>query len=257
MSSSAIQRQPVEGVQTHPAALDARAVDALASARCADPFALLGPHQAPGGRVVRAFLPGALGVEALDAVEARTIAIFDLLDERGLFGALVPGERPYLLRTIWPDAAFIAEDPYAFWEMLPEEDLALFSAGCHPKLTDLLGAREMWVAETPGVRFSVWAPNAQAVSVVGDFNGWDRRRHPMRLRHRAGVWELFAPRIGAGERYKFAIVDRDGNELPLKADPMAFRTEAPPETASIVASALDHVWQDADWMQSSRAKTGA
>ena len=254
MSRSAIQKQPVAGAQAHPAALDAALVDALAAGRCADPFAVLGPHETPQGRIVRAWLPGALAVEALDAGEAGTIAALDLLDERGLFGAPVPGDKPYLLRAIWPDAAFIAEDPYSFWELLPEEDLALFAAGCHPKLTDLLGARPTWVGETPGVRFSVWAPNARAVSVVGDFNGWDRRRHPMRLRHRSGVWELFAPRIGAGERYKFAIVAADGRELPLKADPMALRTQAPPETASIVAAALDHAWRDDDWMKSRARK---
>ena len=249
MPPSVINRQPVEGARAHPAALDAAAVDALAQARCADPFALLGPHQTPQGRIVRVFAPGARGVEILDAAGARAIATLDLVDERGLFGALAPGEGAYLLRTIWPDTAFVAEDPYSFWELLPEEDLALFAAGCHPKLTDLLGAREMTIADAPGVRFSVWAPNASSVSIVGDFNGWDRRRHPMRLRHRAGVWELFVPRIGAGERYKFAIVDRDGHELPLKADPMAFRAEAPPETASIIAAMLDHDWRDAGWME--------
>ena len=102
MSSSAIHRQPVEGARAHPAALDASVVDDLAQARCADPFALLGPHEAPQGRSVRVFAPGALGVEALDATEAYAVATFDLLDERGLFGALVPGDRAYLLRTIWP-----------------------------------------------------------------------------------------------------------------------------------------------------------
>ena len=250
MSRSALQKQPVAGARAHPAALDAALIDALAEGRCADPFAVLGPHETPQGRIVRAYLPGATSVEALDAAEARTLATLDPIDERGLFGGLAPGQDPYLLRVTWPDAAFIAEDPYSFWELLPEEDLALFAAGCHPKLSDVLGARELWIAQTPGVRFSVWAPNALSVSVVGDFNGWDRRRHPMRLRHGAGVWELFVPRIGAGERYKFAMVDQGGRQLPLKADPMAFRTEAPPQTASIVAAALDHAWQDADWMAS-------
>ncbi|MCB1542993.1 MAG: 1,4-alpha-glucan branching protein GlgB [Methylobacteriaceae bacterium] len=254
MSRSAIQQQPEASAGVHAAVLDAAMVDALAQGRCADPFALLGPHQTPQGRILRAFLPGALAVEALDATQAGLLAPFEKLDERGLFGALAPGDGPYLLRTVWPDATFIAEDPYSFWEVLPDEDLALFAAGCHPRLTDLLGAREMWIADAPGVRFSVWAPNARAVSVVGDFNGWDRRRHPMRLRHGAGVWELFVPRIGAGEHYKFAIVDCNGRELPLKADPMALRTQAPPETASVVAATLDHVWQDGDWMAGRAAR---
>ena len=100
---------------------------------------------------------------------------------------------------------------------------------------ECLGSRPMEVDGVPGVRFAVWAPNARRVSVVGDFNAWDGRRHPMRLRHQAGVWELFVPRVGPGTRYKYELLSRDGHPLPLKADPCAMQTEKPPGTASVVA----------------------
>ncbi|MFV0281525.1 MAG: 1,4-alpha-glucan branching protein GlgB [Rhodoblastus sp.] len=255
MSRPALKTEESARAPANPAALDPAIVETLAAGRFADPFAVLGPHQTPQGRIVRVFMPGALGVEILDAAGAGVNAALEKLDARGLFGGLAP-DGPYLLRIRWPKADFLTEDVYAFAPLLADEDLALFSAGCHPHLTDVLGARAMRVENTPGVRFSVWAPNARAVSVVGDFNGWDRRRHPMRLRHEAGVWELFVPRIAPGERYKFAILSRDGEELPHKADPVALRTETPPQTASLVAAPLDHVWQDAAWM-AGRAKKQA
>lgn len=243
-----------DGAGADPASVDVAVAQALATGRCGDPFATLGPHETPEGRIVRAFLPGALEVEALDAASGASLGALRSLTAEGLFGGLVAGDAPYKLRIVWPGATTIAEDPYSFWPLLPEEDLALFSAGCHPHLTQLLGARVMRAADVPGVRFSVWAPNARRASVVGDFNGWDARRHPMRLRHAAGVWELFVPRIGPGERYKFALLGRDGVELPHKADPMALRAEAPPATASVVAAPLEHEWRDADWMASRGAR---
>ena len=105
----------------------------------------------------------------------------------------------------------------------------------------------MEVEGVSGVRFAVWAPNAKRVAVVGDFNSWDARRHPMRRRHEAGVFELFMPRIGAGERYKYAIIGANGENLPLKSDPVARRAEAAPATASIVAALNRFAWGDDDW----------
>ncbi len=112
----------------------------------------------------------------------------------------------------------------------------------------------MTVDGVRGTRFAVWAPNARAVSVIGDFDTWDNRRHPMRLRYPSGVWELFVPRVGPGARYKFAIVGADGVRLPDKADPLAKATEAPPATASIVADPMPYVWHDEAWMQSRAAR---
>lgn len=127
-------------------------------------------------------------------------------------------------------------------------DLYLFAEGNHRDLSSCLGAQLKTVDGVDGVRFAVWAPNARRVSVVGDFNVWDGRRHPMRLRHPSGVWELFVPRLGSGEAYKYEILGAHGI-LPLKSDPVALATQLPPDTASKVASPLSIDWQDLDWMQ--------
>src|SRR6185369_12147108 len=116
-------------------------------------------------------------------------------------------------------------------------------------LGECLGAQVMAIGGVNGVRFAVWAPNAQRVSVVGDFNGWDGRRHPMRLRHSAGVWELFIPRLRPGAIYKYEIVGPTGELLPLKADPVALRAELPPATASTVADLSVISWSDGAWEQ--------
>jgi 1,4-alpha-glucan branching enzyme len=128
-------------------------------------------------------------------------------------------------------------------------DLYLFAEGNHRDLSSCLGAQVKNVDGIDGVRFSVWAPNARRVSVVGGFNNWDGRRHPMRLRHPTGVWEIFIPRLKPGEAYKYEILGANGI-LPLKADPMALATQLPPDTASVVAAPLQFDWQDNGWMQS-------
>ena len=118
------------------------------------------------------------------------------------------------------------EDPYSFDLLLSETDLHLFNEGRLFEIAFTLGANPMTVDGVRGTRFAVWAPNARAVSVIGDFDTWDNRRHPMRLRYPSGVWELFVPRVGPGTRYKFAIVGPDGTRLPDKADPLAKAAEA-------------------------------
>jgi 1,4-alpha-glucan branching enzyme len=219
---------------------------ALAEARHANPFAVLGPHPAPGGRVVRAFLPGARAVEAM----ARDGSVLASLGDRGagLFEGLLTSPAPYLLRIEWPGGRQVTEDPYAFPLLLSDLDLHLVNEGRHFELPSCLGAVPMTIEGVAGVRFAVWAPNARRVAVVGDFNAWDERRHPMRLRHGAGVWELFVPRLSAGERYKYAILGPRGERLPFKADPLARQTEPPPRTASIVAPTEEFAWTDGDWM---------
>jgi 1,4-alpha-glucan branching enzyme len=141
------------------------------------------------------------------------------------------------------------EDPYSFGPQLGDVDLHLFNEGRHFELASQLGGNAVTVDGSPGVRFAVWAPNARAVSVVGDFNTWDPRRHPMRLRYPAGVWELFIPRLTPGTHYKYAIIGPDGWRLPLKADPLARATESPPATASVVADPTPFVWHDEAWMR--------
>src|SRR5262249_25598315 len=132
--------------------------------------------------------------------------------------------------------------------LLGDLDLHLLNEGRHFQLADTFGAVPMTVDGVPGVCFAVWAPNARRVAVVGDFNGWDTRRHPMRVRYPAGVWELFIPRLTLGLRYKYDIVGADGTRGPLKADPVARRTEPPPATASVIAAPLRLRWHDETWM---------
>jgi 1,4-alpha-glucan branching enzyme len=221
---------------------------ALADGRLRDPFGMLGPHDGPRGRLIRAFLPGASAVEVIARAGMRPIGALMPMPPAGLFAGDVTGAEPYLLRISWPGGLQETEDPYSFGPQLGELDLHLFNEGRHFELAEHLGAAVVTVDGVAGVRFSVWAPNAEAVAVVGDFNSWDSRRHPMRLRYPAGVWELFVPRVGVGARYKFAIVGPDGQRLPLKADPLARATEAPPATASVVAEPTLPIWHDAEWM---------
>lgn len=225
-----------------------RDLDALARAEHADPFAVLGPHgDGAGGQVVRAFLPTALNVRILARHDGRVLAEMEQGSLPGLFTAHLDEAHPYLLQIGWAGGEQITEDPYSFGPQLGDMDLYLFAEGNHRDLSGRFGAQPIQVDGVDGVCFSVWAPNARRVSVVGDFNNWDGRRHPMRLRHSAGVWELFVPRLGVGETYKFEVLGKDGI-LPLKADPLARATELPPSTASKVAGALSHDWQDHDWM---------
>jgi len=225
--------------------LDPGAIDALLQARHGDPFAVLGPHRVDGQRVVRTLQPGAHGVEAIDA-QGQVLGRLEPLAD-GLFAGPVPGEGAYRLRVQWPTAAQDLDDPYAFGTLLDGHDLDLIAQGQHPQLWRQLGAHPIEREGVPGVRFAVWAPNARRVSVVGDFNQWDGRRHPMRLRLPQGVWELFVPGLRAGARYKYEILGADFS-VQQKADPVALATEAPPATASVVASDAPFRWTDHAWM---------
>ena len=224
-------------------------IEALISAQHRDPFAVLGPHpDGQGGQVIRAFLPGALSVKVVARDSDDLLGSLHGTDVAGLFAAHFDHTQPYRLRINWAGAEQTSEDPYSFGPLLGEMDLYLFAEGNHRDLSSCLGAQVMSVDGVPGVRFAVWAPNARRVSVVGDFNIWDGRRHPMRLRHPSGVWEIFIPRLEAGEAYKYEILGEHGI-LPLKADPMALATQLPPDTASKVASPLAVDWQDSAWME--------
>jgi 1,4-alpha-glucan branching enzyme len=234
----------------NPWQLDAESVRALAHGLHPNPFGVLGPHDSPEGRVIRAFLPGANKVEVLLRSDGAVLARLEPTHESGLFENFVKEAAPYLFRIYWPQAIQETEDPYSFGLLLGDVDLFLFNEGRHFELAKCLGAQSMTVDGVNGVRFAVWAPNAARVAVVGDFNSWDPRRHPMRVRHRAGIWELFLPRVASGTRYKYHIVGTGGSRVPLKADPVARRTETPPNTASVVAQPDDHTWHDESWMQS-------
>lgn len=230
--------------------LDRRIAAALENAADADPFAVLGPHDTPDGRVVRAFVPGALGIEVLKRADRAPLGRLNRCGIEGLFEGLVSDAEPYLLRISRPGGVQDTEDPYAFGALLGELDLHLFNEGRHFELAGAFGAQTMAIDGVPGVRFAVWAPNARRVAVVGDFNSWDARRHPMRVRYPAGVWELFVPRIGPGSRYKYDIIGPGGARVLQKADPVARQTEPPPATASVVAAPDRFRWHDEAWMAS-------
>ena len=236
---------------------DRVALDLLVHGRLNDPFSVLGPHQTAQGRAIRAYYPGADGVEVRSAKDGRPLGQLAPHSEyEGFFCALVPGDTAYVFRIHWPGNVQETEDVYGFGRLLTDLDLHLFSEGTHWDMATRLGANLDEMDGVPGVRFAVWAPNAQRVSVVGAFNNWDGRRNPMRLRHSAGIWELFIPRLRAGERYKFEIIGQNGELLPLKADPLARASERPPATASIVAETWDFPWTDGEWM-SARARKHA
>ena len=240
-------REALSGISTE-------AVQALVEGRHGDPFSVLGPHGSADGRVLRVFLPGARGVEAVAREDGSPLGTLEMVHPAGLFAGPVRAAGPYRLRIQWPEAVQETEDPYSFGLLLGDLDLHLLGQGTHYEIGRCLGAQAMAVEGVPGVRFAVWAPNARRVSVVGDFDAWDGRRHPMRLRQQGGVWELFVPRIGPGARYKFEIVGPDGSVLPQKADPVARAAEPAPSTASIVARSDPFDWTDGAWM-ADRART--
>jgi 1,4-alpha-glucan branching enzyme len=234
--------------------LDEQSARAVAFGSHHDPFAVLGPHDAEGGHVIRAFLPGARRVDVLRQSDGGVLGSLEPAAEAGLFEGFTRERVPYRFRIFWPDAVQETEDPYAFGLLLGEMDLHLINEGRHFELADCLGAQSLSIDGVNGVRFAVWAPNATRVAVVGDFNTWDRLRHPMRLRHRAGIWELFIPRIMPGTRYKYDIIGPGGVGMPWKADPVARQTELPPQTASIVPQQEPYRWHDQSWMQARTAR---
>ena len=227
--------------------LDRGEVEALMTARHRDSFRVLGPHDGPEGRAVRAFLPGAQSVEVLRRADRASLGTLPEV-QPGLFEGPVADASPYLLRIKWPSAVQETEDPYAFGPVLGELDLHLFNEGRHFHLADALGANVATIDGVPGVRFAVWAPNAERVAVIGDFNSWDARRHPMRLRYPSGIWELFVPRVAAGARYKYDIMGPGGVRQADKADPVAQQAEVAPGTASIVPSPQPFRWTDDKWL---------
>ncbi|GAB6042377.1 1,4-alpha-glucan branching protein GlgB [Endothiovibrio diazotrophicus] len=219
----------------------------IIEARHHDPFAVLGRHQEDGATVVRAFLPHAEAVTIAEGGhELARLPDSDLFEWRGEDAAL-----PEHYRLIWQDAGghdHIGHDPYTYGAQLADFDLHLFGEGRHHHAYRILGAREHRVESVAGVLFAVWAPNAERVSVVGDFNRWDGRAHPMRARGGSGVWELFIPDLQPGHVYKYEIRNRHSGAILLKADPYGQYHELRPRTGSVIAGESTFPWADEEWM---------
>jgi len=223
------------------------ALAALARGEHSDPFGILGPHKVRNSRVVRTFQPQAEAVIAVDG-DNRPLAELERVHPDGVFEGKVKGSGLYRLQLQENGNERIIDDPYRFASPLGDMDRYLMGEGTHLELYEKLGAHPMEFEGVAGVHFAVWAPNARRVSVVGNFNQWDGRRHPMRNHPSNGLWDVFVPGLQAGQYYKYEIIGPHGHLLPLKADPFARRMEPPPGNASIVHRLQDRNWQDETWM---------
>jgi len=231
-------------------------IDALCEARHSNPFAFLGLHPNQDGQLqCRVFAPEAKSVAMIDPNSGRVIHKMKKLDPRGFYFIQTRRKNRfrYALKIATENAIVQCLDPYQFSEVISEKQIQQFEQGVCYQLDELFGANIVEHEGVSGVCFSVWAPNASHVSVVGDFNHWDGRRHSMRLRYEIGAWEIFIPNIELGQRYKFELKDRHGNLLPLKADPFAKQGELRPGNASLVVHEKAYTWNDHTWINQ-RAK---
>jgi 1,4-alpha-glucan branching enzyme len=226
-------------------------IDKILHARHHDPFAYLGKHRHGDKEIVRAHIPGASRISIVEHdLPLARLHDTDVFEWRGKQGTLP--ERYRLVWTIGSGAAHTAYDPYCFPPQLADFDLYLFGEGRHQHAYRFLGAHAHAVDGIHGTLFAVWAPNAERVSVVGDFNAWDGRRHPMRSRGGSGIWELFIPGITTGALYKFELRHRDSGSIHLKTDPYGQQFEARPQTASVVTDPAPYAWQDQEWLERRR-----
>ncbi len=225
----------------------------LAARTAADPHAYLGAHpDGDGGVVVRAFRPSAQAVRVRTA-DGKVVDLAPAGDEGVFEGAVGGASLPleYELEVDYGEnGSYTVGDPYRFLPTLGDMDLYLAGEGRHEELWAKLGAHVIEHQGVQGTAFAVWAPSARSVSIVGDFNSWDGRLHPMRSLGSSGIWELFLPGVGDGANYKYEILTQSG-EIRLKADPLAFATELPPKTASVIHHP-EHVWRDEAWLEERR-----
>ena len=223
-------------------------VESLFLATHSDLFAYLGRHRlAEGDEVVRVLVPGAVSVDIVNRRSGELIVPSEKIDERGFFVAVLPNDAPdYALRIRYTEDTepVIEEDPYHFSSALQDMDSWLLAEGKHLRPYETLGAHFAELDGVKGVRFAVWAPNAQRVSVIGEFNNWDGRRHVMRFHRDNGIWDIFIPAVKLNALYKFEIRDANG-DVREKADPYAFGAELRPTTASIVRGLPDEVEEPA------------
>jgi 1,4-alpha-glucan branching enzyme len=220
-------------------------IDAIVSGRHGDPFRVLGLHQHGKQWIVRAFVPGAMSLEILTS-DGKSLGQIARRHDAGFFEGLVKLKERQVLQYLAANGngTWTVADAYLLGPVLGPMDDYYIGEGNHLRLYDKLGAHPLRHEGHDGVHFAVWAPNASRVSVVGDFNTWDGRRHVMRKRLNTGIWEIFIPGAGIGQGYKYELLDADGKLLPLKSDPFGFAAEMRPKTASKVARTDTFQWQD-------------
>ncbi|MBL1421781.1 MAG: 1,4-alpha-glucan branching protein GlgB [Alphaproteobacteria bacterium] len=226
-----------------------------------DPFSVLGLHFIKGKCFIRVFIPNADKVTVInqtigDAIGEDIVTLKPSKYATDFFEAKIPKIKTrfaYQLNIQQGKYSWVADDPYRFGTVISQFDEHLLNEGTHNRLWQVLGAHIIEHEGIWGTHFALWAPNAKRVSVVGDFNGWDGRRHSMRARGQTGVWEIFIPRLDDGEAYKYELLDQQGNMLPQKADPLGFGSEHAPQTASVVRNLEGHKWHDQAWMSKREA----
>ena len=223
-------------------------IESLLQSRLSDPFALLGLHQKGSEWVIRVYEPYATQVALVNETDGE---LLKRIHPAGIFewrGKTEPA-RPYRLRMHYGIVTHEIYDPYQFPSHISQQDLYLFSEGKLHQGYRMLGSHAVEINGVKGVRFAVWAPNAERVSVVGEFNNWDGRIHAMRYHGSSGVWELFIPGIKQHALYRYEIRNRNTGQLLTKTDPYAQGYELRPGTASLAAPANEHRWRDAEWLK--------
>ena len=237
-------------------ALDQEVMKSIVEGRHGSPCDVLGMGEVTdgtSGTIVRSLQPSALQVEVLDKSNGRLTPMVPV-HEGGLYQVFVPERKPfpYALKVTEDDGQVReVEDPYRFPLRITEYDLYLFGEGSHYRTYERMGAHTVTLDGVQGVGFAVWAPNAVRVSVIGEFNRWDGRRHPMQRRGKSGLWELFLPHLKPGDLYKFEIIGPH-DFLAQKADPYAFAAELRPQTASVIWDNHAYSWNDENWMHKRR-----
>ena len=235
-------------------------IEAIIGGFHSDPFAILGPHMTEQGLIIRAFMPFATAVSVIPD-DGQPAIPMEMVHETGFFQAMFPDINElfhYQFNvTTHSNETFLYEDAYAFPSLISDFDEYLLAEGTHLHSYEQLGAHIRELNGRTGVLFAVWAPSAQRVSVVGDFNQWDGRRHPMRFHGGSGIWEIFIPGLGEGTLYKYEVKTNYQGYMVNKSDPVGFFSEMRPNTASIVWDIDKYDWEDSDWISQRRAERNA
>lgn len=234
------------------ATLTTEAVEAIVGGYHGDPFSVLGPHQQDDNLIVRAYLPQAKSVDLVLSKGKQQLPM-DIIHDEGFFESVLDSASAQIdyafLITLHNGESLLYDDPYAYSESFTDFDEYLLAEGTHIRMYEKLGAHSEVVRGRSGVRFAVWAPNGLRVSVTGDFNNWDGRRHPMRFHPDSGIWDIFIPGLLEGALYKYELRTRYLNYTVSKSDPVGFFSEMRPKTASIVWDLDKYEWQDSEWLE--------